>query len=113
MTAYTTLPTYDQTLTTGKNPTNKVWYFFFKSLYVGSPPAAEFAVSLTASPFSFVAPQRGFLIVQGGSVVLVQFSRNGKTNYTTGQTQGVFPVSANDTIIIRYSVAPTVTFVPQ
>jgi hypothetical protein len=112
MSTYTTIPAFETALSVNKQ-TNKVWYFFWKSLVQGQPPAAEYSITLTASPFSFVAPQRGFVIVDGGAVVLIQFSRNGTTNYTTGQTQGVFPVSAGDTLIIRYTTAPTVTFVPQ
>lgn len=105
------LPTFDQPLV-DRNTTSKVWYFFFKSLYTGASPGPEGPVTLTGSPFTYSATQRGFLIVQGGTVSLVQFSR-GSTNYTTGQTQGCFPVSAGDRLIINYSVAPTVTFVPQ
>jgi hypothetical protein len=112
MTSYATLPTYDQQLLNGKF-TNKVWYFFFKSLYDGQPAAAEYAVTVSSAPFTFVAPQKGFLIVNGGTVQLIQFSRSGTVNYTTGQTSGVFPLSSGDSLIIRWSVAPTVTFVPQ
>lgn len=96
-----------------KGNTSKVWYFFWQGLWKGIPPAVESSVTLTPSPFSFVAPQRGFLIVSGGTVSLIQFSRDGSTNYTTGLTAGCFSLSAGDTLIINYSVAPTVTFVPQ
>jgi len=106
------LPTFEVSLTEGKQ-TNKVWYFFFKSLLNGNPPANEYAVTPVQSPYTFVASQRGFLIVNGGTISLIQFSRNGSTNYTTGMTAGCFPVSAGDSLIIRYSSTPQLTFVPQ
>jgi hypothetical protein len=111
-TATNSLPVFEISLIEGKT-TNKVWYFFFKSLLNGNPPAVEFAVTPTGSPFTFVAPQRGFLIVNGGTISLIQFSRSGTTNYTTGQTAGCFPLSAGDSLIIRYSADPQLTFVPQ
>jgi len=112
MTTYSNLPTYDQKLTAGDN-TSKVWYFFFKALHDGQPTGAEFAVTLTGSPFSFLAPSKGFVIVQGGTVTIIQFSRNGTTNYNVGITQGIVPVSANDRVLIYYTATPNFTFVPQ
>lgn len=91
----------------------RVWYFFLSSLWTGLPPSAESAVTVGTSPFAYTAKQRGFMIVQGGSVSLVQYSRDGVTNHTTGQTQGCFPLSQGDLLIVTYSVAPAMTWVPQ
>ena len=107
-----TVPTFDQELT-NKGKTTTPWYRFFQGLYKGTPPATEVAVTPGASPFKFTTNQRGFLIVQGGTVSLVQFSRGGVTNHTTGVTSGNFPLSAGDSLVITYSSTPNLTFVPQ
>lgn len=105
------LPNNDAPVLSGSK-FNKVWYFFLSGLWSGQPPGAEVPATVGSSPYTFSAKQKGFLIVQGGTVSLVQFNR-GTTNYTTGQTQGCFPLSQGDSLIITYSVAPSVTFVPQ
>jgi hypothetical protein len=112
MTQYAQLPTYGQPLHVKELPA-KVWYRFFSDLHTGQPPAAEYAVTPKASPFSFVAPVKGSLIVTGGTVSLIRFSRNGTTFYATGQISGMFALNAGDTLAVTYSVAPTLTFVPQ
>lgn len=106
------LPTFDQPLSE-KGVTSKVWYAFLSGLYRGIPPAAESAVTVGTSPFIYKAPQKGFAIVQGGTLSMVSYTRNGSTNYNTGATQGCFPLSAGDSLIVTFSVAPTITFVPQ
>jgi hypothetical protein len=105
-------PTYDTKLLEGST-TSKVWYFFWQALSVGNPPGPESALVVTASPFTYQATQKGFVIVSGGTVSLIQFSRTPGVNYATGETAGVFPLSAGDRLIITYTVAPTVTFVQQ
>jgi len=112
MTTISNLPTYDQNLITN-TITNKVWYFFFQALHQGTPIGTESIVTPTSSPFTFIAPSRGTLIVQGGTVSLINFTRNGTTNYNTGQTQGMLPVSFGDSLIVYYSVQPSITFIPQ
>lgn len=91
----------------------RVWYFFLQGLWKGTPPSAESAIAAGVSPYTYTSASRGFLIVQGGTVSLVQFSRDGITNYTTGQTAGCFPLSQGDSLVVTYSVAPTLTWVPQ
>ena len=106
------LPKFEVPLAQGR-VTDKGWYFFWQGLFTGLAPAREIPVKPTPTPFTYQAPQRGFLIVNGGTVALVQWSRDGITNYTTGATAGCFPLSAADRLIITYTVAPTLTFVPQ
>lgn len=112
MAQFNTTPTFDQPLNE-KGLTSKIWYRFFQSLAKGIPPAAEVTVTATGSPYTYTAAQKGFLIVQGGTVSLIQVSRTAGTNHATGITQGVFPLSAGDSLVINYSVAPNLTFVPQ
>jgi hypothetical protein len=111
--SYLSLPTFTQALLEGKNATSRAWYFFFQGLWKGQPPGAQSPVTVTTSPFTFPATQRGYLIVQGGTVSMIQTNRDGVTNMNTGQTQGCIPVSAGDLAIVTYSVKPNLTFVPQ
>jgi hypothetical protein len=106
------LPTFETSLTQG-NKTSNVWYRFWQGLYQGRPPSGESSVKPTTSPFTYTTNQRGFVIVQGGTVSTIQFSRGLSTNYVTGLTGGCFPLSAGDSLIVTYTVVPTMTFVPQ
>jgi hypothetical protein len=64
------------------------------------------------SPYTYSAPVRGSVIVNGGTVSAIAFSRDGVTFYTVGQTAGMFLLNAADQLRITYTVLPTVTFVP-
>lgn len=112
MTTLNNLPKFEIPLAEGR-ATNKGWYFFWQGLFSGLAPAREAPVTAGSSPFTYQAPQRGFLIVQGGTISLIQWSRDGITNYTTGVTAGCFPLSLSDRLVITYTVTPNLTFVPQ
>jgi hypothetical protein len=74
-------------------------------------PAAPEGIVVGASPFSFSPGFDGFAIVTGGTVSSITLSRDGgATIFPTGLLIGVFPLSLSDTLIITYSVVPTVTF---
>lgn len=106
-----TLPNFNVPLTL-KGITSKDWFFFWSGLFRGLAPAAEVPVTVGASPFSYNAPVKGSLIVSGGTVSAIAFSRDGSTFYATGQTAGMFTLNAQDRLRITYTVLPTVTFVP-
>lgn len=106
---YRASPTYNQPLTVGNN-THKQWWRWFQGTELGTPPAAEATVTVTASPFTYIAPRGGFVIVHGGTVSAISFIRTG--SYATGMTSGTFPVSLGDQLKITYASKPTVTFVP-
>lgn len=115
MTQLNSLPNFPTPLevqTTQGPVTSKDWYFFWAGLFQGLAPAIEKAVALTASPFTYAATAKGSLIVSGGTVSLIQFTRNGTTLYNTGQVSGMFTLNAADRLIITYTVAPTIIFVP-
>lgn len=77
----------------------------------GLTPAPEAdTIAVGASPYDYTPGHAGALIVQGGTVSVVAISRNGTTFITTGATAGMFPLEANDTARITYTVAPTVNF---
>ena len=114
--SYVNRPVYRQTpkfeipISAGEN-THISWYRWFQSIDTGQPPNSEVTITPTASPFTYVAPARGFLIVTGGTVSVISFTR--VSTYVTGQTGGTFPLSLNDKLTVTYSVAPTMTWVPQ
>jgi hypothetical protein len=105
-------PTYGENLA-DKGITSRTWYGYFSGLFRGQPTGLPSSITVGPSPFNYSAPSGGTVLIQGGTVSLVQISRDGVSNYTTGQTQGAIPVSFQDTLIITYSVAPTMTFVPR
>jgi len=108
---YRQAPTYTQPISNGTN-TQPSWYRFFQAIHIGTPPQAESSITVTASPFTYTASMGGFVIVHGGTVSQISFSRTSGTSYITGQTTGTFPVSAGDSVIVTYSGLPTITFVP-
>lgn len=108
---YNSIPTY-QTPLIKDRVTQTAWFRFWQGVFSGDPPAPEVAVTPGASPYSYSTPSGGFLIVQGGTVSLIEFSRDGVTYRNYGVVAGPIPASSNDIIRITYTVAPTLTFVP-
>lgn len=106
------LPQFGQPLA-NKEVTNKDWYFFWAGLWRGLAPELESPVVLTGSPFTFSAPRRGSLIVSGGTVSQIRFSRDASTFYDVGATAGMFALSAADRLEVTYTGSPTLTFVPS
>lgn len=106
---FRTVPTYAKSLVSN-NVNDASWYRYFQDLERGIPAANEVGIVVGASPFIYIAPRGGFVIVNGGTVSLVQFTRT--NTYTTGQTQGCFPLSLGDQLTVTWSGKPTMTFVP-
>jgi hypothetical protein len=104
------VPTYEQPIQSGKN-TSAVWYRFFQGVFLGTPPSSEITITAGASPYTYTAPAKGFLIVRGGTVSAIQFTRTVTT--LTGQTAGLFPLSQGDQLTVTYSGLPTLVWVPQ
>lgn len=65
-----------------------------------------------ASPYTYTARAPGSLSIQGGTVSLASFSRNGAA-VTLGLTSGLVPLAAGDSVTVTYAVAPTLTFIPR
>jgi hypothetical protein len=109
---FRTVPTFTEQLTPG-NTNNQKWYRYFQQNEKGTPPSGELNVIPVGSPFSYQAPQKGFVIITGAGISEIMFSRTPGQFYLTGQTAGSFPMAQNDTIKIVFSGArPVVTFVP-
>lgn len=86
-----------------------------------SPPtgsnasASPSAISVTGSPFTYINATGGTadVIVSGGGVSLLEFSRDGTTFYSTGSFYGMFTLSPYDRLRVTYASAPTMTLVPR
>jgi hypothetical protein len=74
------------------------------------------SITVTASPFTYqnTTDYNADVIVNGGTVSLVQFSRDNSTYYTTAvATNTILRLSPNDYVKVTYSVAPTMVSVPR
>ena len=86
-------------------------------LYVpGSAPSTASPVSVTAgaSPYTYqnTSGSRQNIIVTGGTVTLVEYSRGGTVWFTTGLIAGTVLLNPNDSVRVTYTVAPVMTAVP-
>ena len=84
------------------------WWRFFN--IISGPPQQEANIVLGASPTSFTVPSDCQILIQGGNVTQIQYTRRG--TYVLGFTSGYFPLSDGDTITITYTVAPTAVYFP-
>lgn len=75
------------------------------------PPAAS-AITVGASPFSFMNPNPGNVNVSGGTVSLIEISRDGLAFFTTGLLGGLFFLCPSDWIRVTYTLTPTMTWFP-
>ena len=82
---------------------------------VALAPAAVSAITVSASPFVFVNSGTSpvSVLVSGGTVSLLEFSRDGTTFYPVGLLAGVVPLDPNDSLRATYMVAPTLTLIPH
>lgn len=92
--------------------TGKDWYFFWANLFTGLSPGDESVITPGASPYIYSAQVKGSVIVSGGTISLIEFSRNGVTFYATGQMSGMFTLNAQDRLRVTYTVVPGMIFVP-
>jgi len=94
----------------------KDWFIFFYNLYLAVTDGLaqpEEAIELTASPMTYTAILRGQAHVDGGTVSVIEFSRNGTDWYDTGITTGFVQMDARDLLRVTYAVSPTITYFPM
>lgn len=108
---FRTPPTFTEQLAAGVTNNSK-WYRYFQQNELGTPPSNEIQITVGGSPFSYTATVKGFVILSGGTVTSVMFSRTLNQFYLTGQTSGVFPMAQNDVLKVSYSARPSMVFVP-
>lgn len=79
-------------------------------------PGTVSNIALTGSPFTYVnaTGSAADVLVTGGGISLLEFSRGGATFYTTGSFYGMFELSPSDTLRVTYiAPIPTLTLVPR
>lgn len=72
-------------------------------------------ITVTASPMTYqnATGYNADVIISGGTISSIEFTRDNVTFYTTGLTTGVITLSPSDRVRVTYSVAPTMTLVPR
>ncbi len=75
-------------------------------------PPAPVSVTVTTSPFVYTnaGPLRGFLVVTGGTVSLIEISQAGSAFIADGATAGQYALALGDQLRVTYSAAPAMTF---
>ncbi len=101
---------------------SREWYRFLFNLFTlnGSGGAATYAnpaspVVATGSPFLYtnVDTYTVDIMVSGGGVSKLEFSRDGTTYYDTGSYYGMFTLSPSDMLRVTYTQAPILTLIPR
>jgi hypothetical protein len=73
------------------------------------------SITVTASPFTYTnaTGYNADVLVSGGGVSKLEFSRDGTTFYDTGSYYGMFSLSPSDKLRVTYATAPTMTLIPR
>jgi hypothetical protein len=87
----------------------RTWVQFFTSL--GAVPKPVETITAGASPFAYTAPASGSVLLRGGTVTFTDLIR-GPSPLPLGMTSGLIPVAAGDTLVVTYTVAPSMFFIP-
>jgi hypothetical protein len=103
------IPDRNQPLVDNRGLVTQIWQQFFNALRPSVDAISALVVS--ASPTSFTASQRGTVAVSGGTLTAVSLLR-GSTTVALG-TSRVIPVSNGDIVRVTYTVAPTMSFIPN
>lgn len=69
------------------------------------------AVSPGASPFTFTATTIGNLLIGGGAVSAVSLVRGAQS--VACPSSGFIPMAAKDSVVVTYTVVPTLNFIPS
>lgn len=90
------------------------FYRFIENLFIAAGGGGPLlTITLTGSPFVYVSPIMAYIVVQGGTVSKLEFSRDtGTTWIDLGTVAGMFTLEAQDEMRVTYTVAPTMTSVP-
>lgn len=69
-------------------------------------------VTVTASPFTYMANRDGYFIVTGGTVSKQEYGR-GAVFTDVGLLTSMLPILLGDAIRVTYTALPTITFIPR
>lgn len=83
----------------------------------GAPTYTNSATPVVAStsPFLYTNTETYTvdLMISGGGVSQLEFSRDGITYYDTGSYYGMFTLSPSDMLRVTYTQAPILTLIPR
>lgn len=75
-------------------------------------PVSASNVTVGASPFTFQNTVPGNMTVTGGTVSVIEISRDGTNYFSSGLLGGQFFLCPGDFVRVTYVVAPTLTWFP-
>lgn len=101
------VPSSQQPIADASGNVTTPWVRFFNALVANPGPIS--AVSVTGSPFTWTASQAGTLMSSGGTITGGSMTRSGTTIPLSGNA---VVVANGDVIVLEYSSAPTLNFVP-
>lgn len=87
------------------------WQRFFTRIAQKSAERKIAAVSPGASPYTYTATTIGNLLITGGTVSAVSLVRGAMS--ASCPTSGFIPMAGKDSVVITYTVAPTLNFIPS
>lgn len=78
-------------------------------------PGPVSSITVGASPFTYKNQTSGNadVMISGGGISKLLFTRDGSTFYNTGSFYGMFTLSPNDQLKVYYVTAPTMTLIPR
>lgn len=76
---------------------------------IGDGVPLPIVITPGASPYSYQAPFRGTVLINGGTVSAISFCRDGSTQFAF--PTGVIPVFTGDVVTVTYSGAPSMTMI--
>lgn len=103
------VPNSNQPIADPRGMVTQIWQRFFAALTASA--ASVSSVTVSPSPTSFTASERGTVAVSAGTLTSVTLTRAG-TAVSLG-TSRTIPVSSGDVVTVSYSVAPTMSFIPS
>ena len=86
-----------------------------KNVQVSNYVTLPSGIAVGVSPFTYqnTGGYPGDAIIQGGTVTLIEYSRDGVTYYATGLIDAIVELSINDRVRVTWTVAPIMTFIPR
>lgn len=88
---------------------------YWKNVASSSSATLPSAIAVGASPFTYqnASAYPVDVLVSGGGVTALAFTRDNATFYDTGSYYGMFTLSPNDRLRVTYVAAPTMTLIPR
>lgn len=105
------LPDFELAVVDKEQKFTPAWQRALTRLAQLSPERKIRAVSPGVSPFTYTASTIGHLLIAGGNVSAVTLVRG--ANSVSCPVSGFIPMAGKDSVVITYTVAPTLNFIPS